>query len=131
MMNSGFPFPYILKQRKDGYDGKGVMKMETAKDLDNAFEGPCLIEELVDFEKEIAVIVSRNANGDVKTFPMVEMEFNAEANLVEFLISPSTYPEAFTAKSRKYCKKYCCCPKYHRHSGRRNVCNKEWRNPGK
>ena len=92
MKNSGFPYPYILKQRKDGYDGKGVMKMETARDFENAFEGPCLIEELVDFEKEIAVIVSRNSNGDVKTFPMVEMEFNKEANLVEFLISPSTYP---------------------------------------
>ena len=93
MMNSGFSYPYILKQRKDGYDGKGVMKIESARDLENAFEGPCLIEQLVDFEKEIAVIVSRNSHGDVRTFPMVEMEFNAEANLVEFLISPSTYPD--------------------------------------
>jgi 5-(carboxyamino)imidazole ribonucleotide synthase len=92
MLNSGFSYPYMLKQRKDGYDGKGVMKIETARDLEDAFEGPCLIEELVNFEKEIAVIVSRNSKGDVRTFPMVEMEFNAEANLVEFLISPSTYP---------------------------------------
>jgi len=92
MLNSGFSYPYMLKQRKDGYDGKGVMKIESARDLENAFEGPCLIEKLVDFEKEIAVIVSRNSKGDVRTFPMVEMEFNAEANLVEFLISPSTYP---------------------------------------
>ena len=92
MLNSGFSYPYMLKQRKDGYDGKGVMKIESARDLENAFEGPCLIEKLVDFEKEIAVIVSRNSQGDVRTFPMVEMEFNAEANLVEFLISPSTYP---------------------------------------
>jgi len=93
MMNASIPFPYMLKQRKDGYDGKGVMKINTAADLEYAFDSPCLIEELVDFEKEIAVIVSRNSNGDVKTFPMVEMEFNAEANLVEFLISPSTYPD--------------------------------------
>lgn len=93
MRNSHIPFPYILKQRKDGYDGKGVMKINNLSEIDLAFEGPCLIEELVDFEKEIAVIVARNANGDVKTFPMVEMEFNKEANLVEFLISPSTYPE--------------------------------------
>lgn len=93
MLNSHIAFPYMLKQRKDGYDGKGVMKINSAADLDNAFENACLIEELVDFEKEIAVIVSRNSKGDVKTFPMVEMEFNAEANLVEFLISPSTYPD--------------------------------------
>lgn len=99
MRNSHIPFPYMLKQRKDGYDGKGVMKINNLADIENAFDAPCLIEELVDFEKEIAVIVSRNPNGDMKTFPMVEMEFNAEANLVEFLISPSTYPDAIQERA--------------------------------
>lgn len=104
-LSSGkFPFPYILKLRKDGYDGKGVMKISNASDVKNAFEAPTLIEELVHFEKEIAVIVARNANGDVKTFPMVEMEFNAEANLVEFLISPSTYPESIQERAEKIAK---------------------------
>ncbi|WP_199141194.1 5-(carboxyamino)imidazole ribonucleotide synthase [Pedobacter sp. ASV12] len=101
MSNSNFSFPYILKQRRDGYDGKGVMKINSQADLENAFEAPSLIEELVDFDKEIAVIVARNANGDMKTFPLVEMEFNAEANLVEFLISPSTYPENILEKAEK------------------------------
>jgi 5-(carboxyamino)imidazole ribonucleotide synthase len=104
MLNSNFNFPYMLKQRRDGYDGKGVMKINSVSDLDDAFEGPCLIEELVDFEKEIAVIVSRNSKGDVRTFPMVEMEFNEEANLVEFLISPSTYPEAIQQKAETIAK---------------------------
>ncbi len=96
-----FSFPYILKQRKDGYDGKGVMKINNLADIEHAFASPSLIEELIDFDKEIAVIVSRNANGDMKTFPMVEMEFNAEANLVEFLISPSTYPDELQQKAEK------------------------------
>ncbi|SOD13218.1 5-(carboxyamino)imidazole ribonucleotide synthase [Pedobacter xixiisoli] len=104
-LSSGkFPFPYILKLRKDGYDGKGVMKISNASDVKNAFDAPTLIEELVNFEKEIAVIVARNANGDTKTFPMVEMEFNAEANLVEFLISPSTYPESIQERAEKIAK---------------------------
>ncbi|MEJ7557870.1 MAG: 5-(carboxyamino)imidazole ribonucleotide synthase [Pedobacter sp.] len=102
--NSNFSFPYMLKQRKDGYDGKGVMKINSISEIDNAFDAPCLIEELVDFEKEIAVIVSRNPKGEVKTFPMVEMEFNSEANLVEFLISPSTYPEAIQDKAEEIAK---------------------------
>lgn len=105
LQQSTFPFPYMLKQRKDGYDGKGVMRINQFSDIENAFDSPCLVEELVDFEKEIAVIVSRNANGDVKTFPMVEMEFNAEANLVEFLISPSTYPEAVQERAEVIAKK--------------------------
>ncbi|MGV3546250.1 MAG: 5-(carboxyamino)imidazole ribonucleotide synthase [Pedobacter sp.] len=104
-LSSGkFPFPYILKLRRDGYDGKGVMKISDAADVKNAFDAPTLIEELVPFEKEIAVIVARNANGDVKTFPMVEMEFNPEANLVEFLISPSTYPESIQERAEKIAK---------------------------
>ena len=104
-LSSGkFPFPYILKLRRDGYDGKGVMKISDAADVKNAFDAPTLIEELVSFEKEIAVIVARNANGDVKTFPMVEMEFNPEANLVEFLISPSTYPESIQERAEKIAK---------------------------
>ncbi|WP_343532253.1 5-(carboxyamino)imidazole ribonucleotide synthase [Pedobacter sp.] len=101
LTNGKFQFPYILKLRKDGYDGKGVMKINDVNDVQNAFNAPTLIEELVHFEKEIAVIVARNANGDVKTFPMVEMEFNPEANLVEFLISPSTYPESIQERAEK------------------------------
>ena len=101
LTNGEFAFPYFLKIRKDGYDGKGVMKINNLADVDNAFDAPCLIEELVDFDKEIAVIVARNSNGEMKTFPMVEMEFNAEANLVEFLISPSTYPDDILDKAEK------------------------------
>lgn len=104
MENSQIPFPYILKLRKDGYDGKGVMKINHAGDLEKAFDAPCIIEKLVDFEKEIAVIVARNSNGDMKTFPMVEMEFNPEANLVEFLISPSTYAENLQEKAELIAK---------------------------
>ena len=104
LVNPNFPFPYMLKQRKDGYDGKGVMKMESVADIDAAFDSPSLIEELVNFEKEVAIIVARNSDGDLKTFPMVEMEFNAEANLVEFLISPSTYPEDLQLKAEAIAK---------------------------
>ena len=87
-----FPYPYIQKLRKDGYDGKGVYKVKSKADLENAFEAPSIIEEWIDFEKEISVIVARNERGEMKTFPCVEMEFNPEANLVEFLISPSSLP---------------------------------------
>ncbi len=91
LIEANISFPFIQKLRKDGYDGKGVKKIANATDLEEAFEQPSLAENLVDFEKEIAIIVARNEDGEIKTFPMVEMDFNPEANLVEFLISPSTY----------------------------------------
>jgi 5-(carboxyamino)imidazole ribonucleotide synthase len=90
LKKAAIPFPYIQKLRKDGYDGRGVYKIISENDLQNAFEAPSLIEEWIDFEKEVAVIVARNDDGEVKAFPCVEMEFNPTANLVEFLISPST-----------------------------------------
>ncbi|HLS95358.1 MAG TPA: 5-(carboxyamino)imidazole ribonucleotide synthase [Sphingobacterium sp.] len=92
LYDTSIALPYIQKLRRDGYDGKGVKKISSVHDIESAFPEPSLVEELVDFEKEIAVIVARNDRGDITTFPLVEMEFNPEANLVEFLISPSTLP---------------------------------------
>lgn len=83
-------FPLIQKTRKAGYDGKGVKKISGADDLKSAFNEPSVIEKCIDIEKEISVIVARNESGEIKSFPVVEMEFNAEANLVEFLYAPSS-----------------------------------------
>src|SRR5690606_12440891 len=68
LAGASLPLPYIQKLRKDGYDGRGVRKIETEADLEEAFGAPSLIEHWVDFEKEIAVIVSRNENGEMATF---------------------------------------------------------------
>lgn len=82
-------FPFFQKLRKGGYDGKGVTKLVSPHHLDKAFDEPSVLERLVDFDKELAVIVARSENGEIKCFPVVECEFNPEANLVEFLFSPA------------------------------------------
>jgi 5-(carboxyamino)imidazole ribonucleotide synthase len=105
LQQSYIPFPYIQKLRRDGYDGKGVYKVLDATYLDKAFKEPSLIEKWIDFEKEIGVIVARNENGEVSAFPLVEMEFNPEANLVEFLISPSTLPFEIHQQAEQIAKK--------------------------
>lgn len=105
LQNIQLPLPYIQKLRKDGYDGKGVKKINSAAEFESAFDEPSIVEELVNFEKEIGVIVARNDKGDMATFPMVEMEFNPQANLVEFLISPSTYSFDIQAKAESIAKK--------------------------
>src|ERR1700761_1933424 len=92
LRQSHIPFPYIQKLRRDGYDGRGVYKVVDESYLERAFTEPSLVERWINFEKEIGVIVARNDDGEVKAFPLVEMEFNPQANLVEFLISPSTLP---------------------------------------
>lgn len=99
------PFPFIQKLRRDGYDGKGVKKINNIEEFENGFSEPSLIEELIDFELEVAVIVARNDKGDVSAFPMVEMEFNPEVNLVEFLISPSVLPFEVQQQAEELAKK--------------------------
>lgn len=105
LYETAIPLPYIQKLRKDGYDGKGVKKINSTTEIKDAFEESSLVEELIDFEKEIAVIVARNDKGDISTFPLVEMEFNSEANLVEFLISPSTLPFEIQTQADEIAKK--------------------------
>jgi 5-(carboxyamino)imidazole ribonucleotide synthase len=82
-------YPFMMKLRKGGYDGKGVTPLRNETDENNAFDAPSVLEKFVDFEKELSVIVARNKSGEVKSFPAVEMEFNKEANLVEFLFAPA------------------------------------------
>ena len=81
--------PFVQKSCTAGYDGKGVQVVRTKDDLDKLLPGASLAEELIPFEKELAVIVARSTNGDTKAFPAVEMEFHPTANLVEFLLSPA------------------------------------------
>jgi 5-(carboxyamino)imidazole ribonucleotide synthase len=82
-------FPFFQKMRKGGYDGKGVVKLSNPHFIDKAFNVPSVLERLVDFKKELSVVVARNENGEINCFPVVECEFNEEANLVEFLFSPA------------------------------------------
>lgn len=81
--------PAVNKLGKEGYDGRGVQIIKTKADLDKAFDAPGLLEKWIPFEREIAVIVSRNLAGEVAIYPAVEMVFHPEANLVEYLFSPA------------------------------------------
>ncbi len=81
--------PFMQKMRVGGYDGKGVTVLRDENDIIEGFDAPSVLETFVDFDKELSVIVARNAKGDIQSFPIAEQEFNPEANLVEFLFSPA------------------------------------------
>ena len=80
--------PFVQKIRSGGYDGQGVKLVRNNSDLNDLFQEPSIIEDLVPFEKELSVIVVRNKKGETAAYQSVECEFN-EANLVEFLFSPA------------------------------------------
>ncbi len=93
--------PAFQKLRKGGYDGKGVQALRTAADLGKAFTAPSVLEKAVDLDKELSVIVSRNEQGEVASFPVVELEFNPKANLVEFLFSPASVSAEVEAEAQR------------------------------
>jgi len=49
----------------------------------------------------LAVIVARNASGEVKTYPVVEMEFHPDANQVEYVICPARISSQVAEKAQK------------------------------
>jgi len=85
-------FPVVQKLRKGGYDGKGVVILESPADLDSAFDAPSVVEAKIDVEKEIAILLARNRNGEWKTYPPVEMVFHPELNRLDYLIAPASLP---------------------------------------
>ncbi|PKR80062.1 5-(carboxyamino)imidazole ribonucleotide synthase [Brumimicrobium salinarum] len=89
LSNYANQLPLIQKMRTGGYDGKGVQVLNSSDDLAKSFDAPSLLETKIDFKKELSVIVARNEKGEIKSFPVVECEFNEKLNLVEFLFSPA------------------------------------------
>lgn len=87
--NGGLHLPFVWKAAQFGYDGNGVKVVRSKADLKELKDGECIAETLIPFKNELAVIVSRNVNGEVSTYPVVEMEFHPEANQVEYVICPA------------------------------------------
>ena len=88
-LHDNFEFPFVWKSSRFGYDGKGVKIIKNIEDLDFSYDHQCLIEEKISIKKELSVIVSRNTDGEIKCFPVVEMEFNEKSNLVEYVMCPA------------------------------------------
>lgn len=97
--NGGLSYPFVWKSARFGYDGQGVKIVKRYTDLLDLPNVECIAEDLIPFKNELAVIVARNTQGDLKTYPVVEMEFHPEANQVEYVICPARIPEDIAKKA--------------------------------
>jgi 5-(carboxyamino)imidazole ribonucleotide synthase len=91
--------PFVWKAAQFGYDGNGVKIIRSVADLDSLPNVACITEEMIPFKNELAVIVARNPSGEIKTYPVVEMEFHPEANQVEYVICPARIPDEIAVKA--------------------------------
>ena len=99
--NNEIEFPCVWKKTKFGYDGFGVKILNSINDLSGLPESEMIIEEMVSFEKELSVIVTRNVSGEVSCFNTVEMEFNKRSNQVEFVISPANVSNSINIRAKE------------------------------
>ena len=100
ILDSKTKLPFVWKCTEFGYDGNGVKVIRQISDLDNLANVECIAEEMVPFKNELAVIVCRSPSGEIKTYPVVEMEFHPEANQVEYVICPARINIEVAQKAR-------------------------------
>ncbi len=97
--------PFVWKSTQGGYDGKGVSIIKSGADVAKLPDTECIAENLIDFKNELAVIVARSPSGEIKTYPVVEMEFHPEANQVEYVICPARIEDKIAKKAMDIAKK--------------------------
>lgn len=87
--HGGLQYPFVWKSAQFGYDGQGVKIIRSEAGLKGLPQGECIVEEFVPFKNELAVVVARSSQGEVRSYPVVEMEFHPEANQVEYVLCPA------------------------------------------
>ena len=98
--NNEITLPFVWKSTEGGYDGNGVKVIRTMESFEGVANVQCIAETMIPFKNELAVIVSRNPDGQIKTYPVVEMEFHPEANQVEYVICPARIEDTVAEKAR-------------------------------
>lgn len=83
-------FPCVQKTQRDGYDGKGVLVLNTISDVVNQLKEASIVEKMVDIDKELAITVAIDSDGTIRKYPVCEMVFDPKLNLVDYLIVPSS-----------------------------------------
>lgn len=100
-------YPAVLKTAQGGYDGKGQVVLHDANDIDTAARllryGSCVLEAWIPFEKEISIVVARNLDGQVETFPVAEnMHVN---NILHTTIAPANVTDDVHEEAEEIAKK--------------------------
>ena len=96
-------YPAILKVARFGYDGKGqarVSNQHEALVAFNAFEHEeCVLEKMLKLDYEVSVVLARDAQGNVASFPTSE---NSHLNgILDVSIAPARGSDAISHQAQK------------------------------
>lgn len=94
--------PGVLKLARLGYDGKGQIRVRTLEQLREAFgqlgEKPCVLERLLDLAKEVSVVVVRDFDGAIVSYPVAENEH--AHGILDLSIVPARVPAGVAEAAR-------------------------------
>ncbi len=88
---SGWKFPLMAKAGRGGYDGKGTRKINSINELVELIRivdpQSWFIESWVKYDRELAIVASRDIEGRVRSFPLVET--HQYHQVCDWVIAPS------------------------------------------
>lgn len=94
-------FPIVQKTRFGGYDGKGVVILRSPDDFSQILTGASIIEEFIDFKKELAIMVARTQQGETACYPVVEMVFDNQTNICDIVFAPAQVSQEITVQAQQ------------------------------
>ena len=96
--------PAILKTRRFGYDGKGQFRLQSARDIEKAWQElggvPLILEGFVPFARELSIIVARAQNGEKQFYTLVENHHSA--GILRLSIAPAPDAQNLQATAQDY-----------------------------
>jgi 5-(carboxyamino)imidazole ribonucleotide synthase len=103
--SGSYGYPLMLKSKFGGYDGKGNALISKEEDVNKAFsvlgsgKQNLMVEEFVDFDKEISIIATRGLDGKRVIYPPAENYH--KNNILDITIAPAKIDNAITQEAKK------------------------------
>ncbi len=96
-------YPAILKVARFGYDGKGQARVKNQQEAQSAFiafeREECVLEKMLKLDYEVSVVLARDAQGNLATFPTSE---NSHLNgILDVSIAPARGRDAVSHQAQK------------------------------
>lgn len=98
--------PAVLKTRCLGYDGKGQVVIRDESELPAAWAElggvPLILEQFVEFDREISIIAARSRDGHIAYYPIVENEH--DGGILSCSFAPADVSDSNVRTARGYAR---------------------------
>ncbi len=110
LLKDGWKFPLMAKSSLGGYDGKGTKVINDYSDLKELLNSVnsknWFLEKWVDYNIELSLVVSRDLNGQIRTFPITETyQLN---QICDWVLAPANISHPVDAMARNIASSIVC-----------------------